>query len=154
MQDLIKSIYNEKDTATLASCFVGAIFFLISYLLFRDIWVSSPMCVIGFTLAKIIVGHVLIPHLQNKHKSHNELQKLNKLSDSEKISISLFVENGSCSIPVKMARNCMEGIYSLEARELLRTSMSPDGVSETFVLDERIFELANENKEIIGCVPF
>lgn len=69
--------------------------------------------------------------------------RYDQMSSDEKAVVQYFVEQGGCVVTWAQVNNSplnMAAIESLIQRDLLSTSMTADGMRETFVLDAAMFD--------------
>ncbi len=148
--NFLRMIYSERSPDKLAFIGISLVCSWIFFSFSHNVWTAILAGIISFIIMQVALGYLLIPYLKNKHKARKELQKINKLSDSEKAAVLFFVRRRSPSILIKIAEEsgCIEGIYSLKLKGLVKECVAPDGfgLSLAFLLDENIFDLANANR--------
>lgn len=143
-------IYAESDfgrsIATSASGVIG----LVTYL-FTDDWVLAGLSlIISFPIIRIISTGLNNKFLRIKKRSIEKEDSryiFNRLSDDEKIVVKSFVNYGGSVLTWNQMNHedvSSTSVESLIQRELLSTSMTADGMRETFVLDSNIFDIGNE----------
>lgn len=144
----VELIYNEDNFARSVATTITGIIGLIIYLIFFDWVIAFISLIISFPLMRLIASyfHNKIEKEAKNREMKAEFEDIyNQLSKSEKEVIQGFLSADSCVLLFKQA-NTMElpygGIESLIQRDMLRTSMTADGIRETFVLDSLIFDTA------------
>ena len=143
-------IYSENDFGRSIATSIAGIFGLVVYLFTNDWVISVFTLIIIFPVVRIISTHI------NNSKNHqrairSEKEKLesdfNKLSEAEKDVVKKFVEAGGSVLTwsqVNQLDIVSAAIESLMKRDLLFTSCTADGMRETFVLDQNLFDVGNE----------
>jgi uncharacterized membrane protein len=149
----IELIYSETDFGKSVSTAISGIIGLILYLLFSDWVLAAIAMIISFPIIRIIANyfHEKVEKKAKQEEERDIADKLyNDLSDNEKEVIKGFIEVDSCVIPWRVF-NAMSlptaGSESLIQRGFIDTSMTADGLRETFVLDTRIFDAARRQEK-------
>lgn len=149
----IELIYSETDFGKSISTTVSGILGLILYLLFSDWVLAAISMIISFPIVRIIANN-LHGKIEKKAKKVEEKDiadnLYNELSDNEKEVIKGFIEVDSCVMPWRVFNEMSlpsAGSESLIQRGFLDTSMTADGLRETFVLDTRIYDAARRQQK-------
>ncbi len=140
-------IYSENDfgrnVATSSSGLVG----LVLYLLTSDIAIAGFSALILFPVVRILASSAnrKSEHLAKLKAQEDGVQKLyDRLSTEEKNVVSVFVKAGGSVMTwgqINKSHAHFSAIESLMQRGLLHTSITADGFTETFVLDQDIFDI-------------
>lgn len=146
-------IYKETNPGKSIATTVSGIIGLVVYNTSSD-WVYAVFSlVISFPLVRLISDH-FVTKSSVKEKVESIQEKAdnyyNNLSDSEKQIVAAFIENDSCVITWRQFNEMnlpSLGCESLLQRGLIETSITADGLKETFVLDSLIFDAARRNKK-------
>ncbi len=143
-------IYAENDFGRgIATSLSGAIG-LIVYLVTTDWVIATFSTIISFPIIRIISTGINEKVERKKKRNidkENALHIYENLSDQEKEVINLYVNAGGSVLTWGQMNNqsaSSSTVESLIQREILWTSMTADGMGETFVLDSNIFDIANE----------
>lgn len=144
-------IYAETDIArSIATSVAGAVGLSV-YLLSSD-WVLAVFsAVIAYPLARLVATG-LHAYTVRRAQGQMELEEAERiyvcLSEQEKKVVQAFVQAG-CSVLTWGQVNQLglpgNGIESLMQREVAWTSMTADGMRETFVLDSAIFDFGQKH---------
>jgi ABC-type multidrug transport system fused ATPase/permease subunit len=143
-------VYAENDfgrgIATSLSGSIGLVVYIVT-----DDWVIAAFStIIAFPIIRIISTGI---NEKVKRKKQRNINKENAhhiyegLSDEEKEVIKSYVSAGGSVLTWGQMNNqsvSFAAIESLIQREILWTSMTADGMRETFALDSSIFDIANE----------
>jgi hypothetical protein len=142
----MERVYGETDFGrSIATSVAGAVG-LIVYLVVGDWVVSAFSAIIAFPIARL-----LSTWLYEKTRRAAARQVDNEratstyeiLSDEERSVVAAFVNAGGSVLTWSQA-NALSlsgpAIESLLQREILSTSMTADGMRETFVLDSAVFD--------------
>jgi len=143
-------IYAENDfgrgIATSLSGGIGLIVYLVT-----DDWVIAAFStIISFPIIRIIstgINEKVERKKKRKIDKENALQIYENLSHEEKEVINSYVNAGGSVLTWGQMNNqsvSSAAIESLIQREILWTSMTADGMRETFALDSNVFDIANE----------
>ena len=140
-------IYLESDfgrnVATSSSGLVG----LGVYLFTSDIAIAGFSALILFPVVRILASSAYrkSEHLAKLKAQEDGVQKLyDRFSPEEKNVVSVFVKAGGSVMTwgqINRSDTHFSAIESLMQRGLLHTSVTADGGTETFVLDQDIFDV-------------
>lgn len=146
-------IYAETDlgrsVATSAAGLVG----LVLYLFTSDIAIAGFSALILFPVVRVLASsaHSKSQRLAKLKAQEDGLQKLyDRLSPEEKNVISVFVVAGGSVMTwgqINKSDTHFSAIESLRQRGLLHTSVTADGLTETFVMDHDLFDVGQKNHE-------
>jgi hypothetical protein len=143
-------VYAETDFGRSVATSCAGIIGLITYLASSDWVIAAFSSIISFPIIRLISTglHEKVNRNKQRKIEREEAEHIyNRLSDEEKEVIQAFVSAGGSvltwsqmnSQPVSSA-----SIESLIQREVLWTSMTADGMRETFALNSAIFDIGNE----------
>jgi len=149
LEKLFGRVYSEKDfSINIAICLSGIVG-LTCYLIYSDNVITLFSFVITFPVVKVITGGIYQRIITRKEEeaAKNRLSALyHSLTDSEKEVVMHFVKHGSSVMTwgqMNKLDNPMTGVESLAHRGLLSTSITMDGMKETFELDLVLFSYAS-----------
>lgn len=139
-------IYSETDfgrsiATSIASC-VGLSIYLYSH----DWVIASFSSIIIFPILRILASKFNDDYIANKIeniKANTIKLTLKKLSQDELNVLNLFVKNGGTALTWSIINKSDVSSASIETliqREILSTSVTADGMKETFVLDVDIYD--------------
>lgn len=146
-------IYFETDFSRSAATFAAGLVGLVIYLSTADIAIAAFSALILFPIVRVIASsaHSRSERLARVKSQEEGLQRLYKrLSPEEKSVVSAFVEAGGSVMTwgqINKSHAGSSAIESLVQRGLLHTSITADGFTETFVLDQDLFDIGRENYE-------
>lgn len=145
-------IYAETDFAkSIATSFAAAIGLLV-YLLASDWVIAAFALAIVFPIARLLsasIQHRIDKTTQRNESTRRATQMFDSLCEDEKDVIAAFVRAGGSVLTWRQTNNSnisSTAIESLIQRDVLSTSVTADGMRETFVLDMALFDL--------GCKKF
>ena len=151
-EKLIGRIYSENDFGRSLATSISGIVGLITYYFSND-WVISLLSIfISFPVIRVIVTRLndkFKKPTQQKIRENEAMHIYKSLSKQEKEIVNVFVSSGSCVLTWSQINNSSiysNGIESLIQRELMRTSMTADGMRETFVLDTAVFDVGAKKR--------
>lgn len=140
-------IYAETDFGKgIATSLSGAVGLTV-YLLFGDWAIAAFSLIIFFPLARITATAIhtrLSRTASRRSKRSNAEHVYGNLSEEEKEVVAEFVRYGGCVLTwgqTNKSAVSSAAIESLLQREVLSTSITADGMRETFVLDPTLFEV-------------
>lgn len=143
-------IYAENDFGrSVATSFAGVIG-LVIYLVTNDWVIAAFSTIISFPIIRLIstgINERIERQKKRNIDKENALHIYNNLSKEEKEVINSYVEAGGSVLTWGQMNNqsvSSAAVESLIQREVLWTSMTADGMRETFALDSNIFDIANE----------
>jgi len=143
---LVDKLYSETDFArSIATSLSGSIG-LALYLWRHDWVVAAFSAIIAFPLLRLSAGALHEQRVASKEKvnrAKEALELYSRLSDAEQEVVDTFARIGGAVLTWSQVNDlALNGpaVESLMQREMLRTSMTADLMSETFVLDHGLFE--------------
>ena len=145
-------VYKETDFGRSVGTSVSGVVGLLVYLVFSDWVIAAFSLIITFPIVRLI-STGLYERTTRRAKRRLEREEAERaydqLSDDEEQVILAFVEAGSCVLIWGQVNEMSVSVASIESliqRELLWTSMTADGMRETFVLDAEIFDVGRDRK--------
>lgn len=149
----LERVYSENDFGrSVATSLSGAVG-LASYLLTEDWVIAIFLTIITFPIFRLVstgINEKVLKRKERKINRENARYMYEVLSDEEKKVIQLYVSSGGSVLTWREVNNepvSLAAVESLINREVLWTSMTADGMRETFVLDSDMFDIANEKSE-------
>lgn len=150
-------IYSETDVGRSVATSIAGLTGLATYLATTD-WVISAYCsIIVFPVVRLMSAsfHRRLQAAAERHQRELELERVfDSLSVDEKAVVEAFVVSGSA---VMLWRDANESdisalaIESLIQRKLASTSMTADGLRETFVLSTQLFNVGLKKLDASSC---
>jgi len=148
-------VYSENDFGrSIATSLSGSIG-LIVYIVTDDWVIAAFSAIISFPIIRLIstgINEKVGRRKQRNIDKENALQIYQRLSVEEKEVINSYVCAGGSVLTWGQMNNqavSSAAIESLVQREIIWTSMTADGMRETFALDSCIFDIANKkNNEL------
>jgi hypothetical protein len=138
-------VYSETNFGRSVGTSLAGTLGLGIYLKFGDWVIAAFTSVIFFPLARLSAS-ALHERVSRRSRQRAETESTehvyNSLSDDEQTVVSVFVDSGGCVITWDQMNNSSAsatGVESLIQRGLLSTSVTADGMRETFVLDSNLF---------------
>jgi len=144
-------VYTETDVGRSLAISIGGVVGLLFYLSTRDWVVAAFATIIVFPLVRLISSVVAQRFRTREERQSKKSQAKNLyelLSPAEQEVVAAFATAGGCVITwAHMNSLALSGpaVESLRQRELLTTSVTTDGMRETFVLDQDLFDIAVRN---------
>jgi len=144
-------VYAETDFGRSIATSGAGVIGLIIYLSFNDWVVAAFSTIISFPIIRLISTglHEKVDRNKKRAIEREEAESIyNRLSDGEKEVIQAFVKAGGSVLTWPQMDNqevTLASIESLIQRKVLWTSVTADGMRETFALDSAIFDIGNEN---------
>lgn len=146
-------IYSETDVGRSVGTSVGGIVGLSVYLATDDAVIAVFSAVIAFPVVRLgaTAIHARAARRARGRVEREEAERLyGRLSDDEKKVVQAFVGAGGSVLTWGQVNNLglpATGIESLIQREVLWTSMTADGIRETFALDSALFDVGQTHRE-------
>jgi hypothetical protein len=154
---LVEKLYEETDVArSVATSFAG-VAGLSVYLITRDWVVALFAWLIVFPLARLIAAAIHAKRIKRaiRRDADTEAEELySRLSASEKEVVQAFVTAGGAVMTWSHMNSLSltgPSIESLMHRGVLSTSMTADGMRETFALDPPLFDAAVRSKSAVSA---
>lgn len=146
-------IYSESDFGRgVATSIAGAIGLAV-YLFTADWVVAAFVTIIVFPVVRILASALQRKAENAATRRKHELEvrgSYERLSDEERAVVAAFVAEGGSVITwdrINKLNLPHSAVESLVQRELLFTSVTADGMRETFVLDEQLFGVGLEHSD-------
>lgn len=143
-------IYAENDFGRSIATSLSGVIGLSVYLISEDWVLSAFALIISFPIIRILSSGLNEKYKRKKLRA-NEKEELehffSKLTVEEKDVVTKFVEAGGSVLTfhqVNQLEVSSAAIESLIKRDLLFTSCTADGLTETFVLEQGIFDIGHE----------
>lgn len=144
-------VYTETDFGRSVATSVAGAVGLVVYLFVDDWVIAAFSAIIAFPIARIVASGL---HTRSSGRYAERVYE--QLSDGEKDVVQGFVDAGGCVLTwgqVNKMSVPSASVESLIQRRLLWTSMTADGMRETFVLDDALFDVGQARKNN-NSVPF
>lgn len=143
-------IYSENDFGRSVATSLSGGIGLAVYLLTNDGVLSAFGLIISFPIIRILSSGINEKRERNKQRA-TEKERLEysfgKLTTEEKEVVKKFVEAGGSVLTWHQVNQLdvhFSAIESLLKRDMLFTSCTADGLTETFVLEQEIFDIGYE----------
>jgi len=146
----VERIYAERDFGRSIATSAAGVVGLLIYLNTNDWVIAAFAAIIGFPVVRVLASAIHSAYMRKKHSGRDlrEAQELyDKLSEEEKEVIREFVRVGGSVMSWSHANrvNLSEpGVASLMQREVLYSTMTPDGMREAFGISIEIFDVAQK----------
>ena len=143
-----KKIYDEDDFGRSISTTLSGIIGLTIYLQSKDWVLSLFVTVIVFPLLRLIASaaHTRWKETKKQQLQAQEAQKrFENFSSEERKVLKAFVDAGGAAITwsqMNRADVSVSAVESLKLRGILDTSVTSDGLTETFVMQPEVFDMA------------
>ena len=140
-------VYAETDFGKSIATSLAGVVGLVAYLLLGDWAIAAFAAIIFFPVARLTATAIHARGVRNANRraKRNEAEHMfGALSVEEQAVVAVFVNAGGCVITWGQANKApisTAAIESLIQRGVLSTSMTADGMRETFVLDPALFEI-------------
>jgi hypothetical protein len=140
-------VYGETDFGRSVATSLSGVLGLVIYLYAKDWVIAAFVSVICFPLLRLAATaiHTRVARGSASRARKSDAEHIYKcLSDEERLVISEFVKAGGCVLTWHQTNNSpmsSAAIESLMQRDLLSTSVTADGMRETFVLDPALFDV-------------
>ncbi len=143
-----KRVYDEEDFGRSVSITLSGSVGLLIYLGSRDWVLALFVTVIVFPVFRVVAS-ALHGRWREKRKQNMQVFEAQKrfetLSPQERDVVRAFVEAGGAALTwsqINRAALAVSAIESLVLRGILSTSVTSDGMTETFVMQTEIFDAA------------
>jgi hypothetical protein len=157
LDNWVERIYGETDFGRSIATSVAGIVGLVVYLAVHDWVISAFSAIIAFPVARLLsAGLYERAHKATKQRVEREsaINSFRKLSESERRVVSAFVQAGGSVLTWSQANSLSlpgPAIESLIQRGLITTSMTADGMRETFVLEPAVFDVGSREMANSGA---
>ena len=146
-------VYAETDFGRSVATSIAGVIGLVIYIAFNDWVIAAFSSIISFPIIRFVSTG--LHEKADRHKKRiierEEAEHIyNRLSEGEKEVVRAFVNAGGSVLTWSQMNNqpvSFASIESLIQREVLWTSMTADGMRETFALNSAIFDIGNEKLE-------
>jgi hypothetical protein len=145
-----KKIYDEDDFGRSISITLSGIIGLAIYLPSKDLVLSLFVTVIVFPLLRLIASaaHTRWKETKKQQLQAQEAQKrFENFSLEERRVLKAFVDAGGAALTwsqINRADLAVSAVESLVLRGVLATSVTSDGMTETFVMQTEVFDAAQQ----------
>ena len=145
-------VYAETDFGRSIATSLSGLVGLVVYLATNDWVIAAFSTIIAFPIIRIIstgINEKFERKKKRKIDEENARDIYDRLSDEEKEVINSFVMAGGSVLTWGQMNKqgvSFSAVESLLQREVLWTSMTADGLTETFVLNSNVFDIANAKK--------
>ncbi|QOY53723.1 hypothetical protein HUE87_07365 [Candidatus Sulfurimonas marisnigri] len=147
-------VYSETDFGRSIATSVSGIIGLVIYLIINDWVIAAFSSIITFPIVRIISTSlnekINFSSMQKKHMKSVE-DAYHRLSNGEKEVIQAFVTAGGTSLTYSHINSLgisAPAVETLIQREIIWSSMTADGMRETFALDTEVFDIAQKLVEL------
>lgn len=143
-------VYSENDFGRSIATSLSGLIGLGIYLFTNDWVIAAFSTIISFPIIRIVstgINEKIKRKKKRKIDKENALHIFEGLSNEEREVIKSYVRAGGSVLTWRQMNNqsvSSSAVESLIQREILWTSMTADGMKETFALDSNIFDIANE----------
>ena len=143
-------VYAETDFGRSVATSAAGVVGLIVYITFKDWVVAAFSSIISFPIIRLISTglHEKANRIKKRELEREEAEHIyERLSDGEKDVVRSFVDSGGSVLTWSQMNKqpvSFSSIESLIQREVMWTSMTADGMRETFALNSAIFDIGNE----------
>jgi ABC-type multidrug transport system fused ATPase/permease subunit len=143
-------VYAENDFGRSVAISVSGLIGLLVYLLTADWVIAAFSTIISFPIIRLVstgLNEWFKRKKQRNIERENASHLFAKLSDEEKEVIKAFVRAGGSVLTWVQMNNepvSSAAIESLIQREAVWTSITADGMRETFALNSHLFDIGNE----------
>lgn len=143
-------VYTETDVGRSVATSVSGVIGLVVYLLSNDWVIAAFSTIISFPIIRLIASGMhekAIRHAKRRIAREEAEHVYDQLSDDEREVVRAFVSAGGSVLTWSHVNSLSlpgPAIESLIQRELLWSSMTADGMRETFAIDSSIFDVGRE----------
>ncbi len=143
-------VYSENDFGRSIATSLSGLIGLALYLLTDDWIIAAFSAIISFPVIRLVstgINEKVDRKKQRNIEKGNTAYEYQKLSEQEKLVVNAFVKAGGSVLTwgqINRSNLSFSAIESLIQREVLWTSVTADGFTETFNLNSNIFDIANE----------
>tara|TARA_R110000850_G_scaffold130192_6_gene250744 strand:- start:2231 stop:2719 length:489 start_codon:yes stop_codon:yes gene_type:complete len=146
----VERIYAETDVGRSIATSVAGVIGLSAYLLSTDWVIAAFLSIIAFPLVRLIATGVHARAV-SREQSLMELAEAeriySRLSEEERTVVQAFVGAGGSVLTWDQVNRLglpAAGVESLVQREMVWSSMTADGMRETFALDSSLFDVGQK----------
>ncbi len=151
-------IYSETDISRSIATSVAGIIGLVTYLSTSDWVIAAFAAIVVFPIVRLLAAsrHDRLKRASDRQQEKEEANELySSLSPDEQALVDGFVEMGGCVMTwgqFNRSDLASSAVETLIQRELLSTSVTADGMTETFVLDVSLYD-AGVRLKSSGAAP-
>jgi hypothetical protein len=144
----VERVYTETDFGRSVAMFVSGVVGLCVYLTTNDVVIAVFSVIITFPISRLLsttLHEKFVRKKKRRLKVEEAEQTYKQLSEDEKAVIQAFVQSGSCVLTWSQTNRLpilLNGIESLIQRGAMWSSVTADGMRETFNLDISLFNVA------------
>lgn len=150
-------VYAETDFGKSIATSLAGVVGLAIYLLLADWAIAAFSAVIFFPVARLTATaiHTRIAHNAQLRERHSNAEHIfDTLSNEEQAVVAEFVRAGGCVLTWSQTNQSpisSSAIESLIQRNVLSTSVTADGMRETFVLDTALFDIGVRRAKVLSA---
>lgn len=143
-------VYTETDFGRSLATSIAGVIGLVVYIASDDWVIAAFSSIIAFPIIRVISTGLHEKVNRNKERTierEEAVHIFNRLSAGEKEVVQAFVNAGGSVLTWSQMNNQQVSFSSIESliqREVLWTSVTADGMRETFALNSAIFDIGNE----------
>lgn len=147
LENWVERVYGETDFGRSIATSVAGVAGLVVYLTVGDWVVAAFSAIIAFPVARLLSSglyDLTRKTTERRLEQRKAIDSFSKLSESERHVVDAFVQAGGSVLTWSQANSLgLPGpaIESLIQRGLVTTSVTADGMRETFVLDASVFDV-------------
>lgn len=146
-------VYSETDFGRSVATSVAGVIGLAVYLVFGDWVIAAFASIITFPIVRLLAAgfhEKATRHAKRRIEREEAEQIYDRLSKGEKEVVQAFVKAGGTALTWSQVNSLSlpaPAVESLIQREILCTSMTADGMRETFALDSALFDVGQDKAE-------
>ena len=143
-------VYAESDFGRSVATSLSGLVGLLIYLYTKDWVIAAFSTIIAFPVVRILSTGINEKRNRRKKRDLEREQaeyEFSRLSPEEREVLEAFVRAGGSVLTwTQMNQECVSsaGVESLIQRQVMWTSMTADGMTETFAIDPNIFDVASD----------
>jgi hypothetical protein len=153
----VERVYGETDFGRSIATSVAGIVGLVVYLAVSDWVIAAFSAIIAFPVARLLSSSLYErarKATERRLEQRNAIDSYNKLSEPERHVVNAFVQAGGSVLTWSQVNSLGlpgSAIESLIQRGLVTTSMTADGMRETFVLEASVFDVGSREVGHLGA---
>ena len=143
----VERIYAETDVGRSIATSVAGVIGLSAYLLSTDWVIAAFLSIIAFPLVRLIATGVHARAVSREQSLMESERIYSRLSEEERTVVQAFVGAGGSVLTWDQVNRLglpAAGVESLVQREMVWSSMTADGMRETFALDSSLFDVGQK----------
>lgn len=143
-------VYSETDFGRSVATSVAGVVGLAVYLIFDDWVIAAFSSIITFPIIRLAATGLhekATRHAKRRIEREDAEHIYDRLSNGEKEVVQAFVKAGGTALTWSQVNSLSlpaPAIESLIQREILSSSMTADGMRETFALDSALFDVGQD----------